>query len=250
MNQLSSRGNSPVTNAGAPGHATSSASTAPSFDTPAPTGLLPSLFKLILLVLPIAVGISYLGRWAQTGERDLLFKELIGSESRLPYAYRYTGGTALASEQRWLRLTPSPESPAEADGKPLPKVVLIGRFAAAMAAQRQFESAGLPTGEALAMQVEAWNKEPKSGFDGLIDRGTIAFGPYETDYVQIKRFRPGDEPFELLRINLTRGATGQLLEAHFAPGASPVDPNTLLPFLSALELPAPTAAPAPVTAEK
>lgn len=197
--------------------------------------LLASLRNLILLVLPIAVGISYLGRWAESGERDQLFEELLGSSEALPLGYLYAGGKALASEQRWLRLVPGPTSPASAEHGPLPAVVLIGRYGAALSAQRQFDLAGLPSGEALAKRVESFQKENQSGFDGLLGRGTIAFGAFETDYVHLVRYRSGEAPFELVRINLTQGDQGQLLEAHFPPDAS-ADPDALLPFLSALRL--------------
>jgi hypothetical protein len=201
--------------------------------------LLASLRNLILLVLPIAVAISYLGRWAESGERDQLFEELIGDQGALPLGYLYAGGKALASEQRWLRLVPGPDSPESGEHGPLPTVVLIGRYGAALSAQRQFDLSGLPSGETLAKRVENFEKDGKSGFDGLLGRGTIAFGPYETDYVHLERYRPGEPPFELIRVNLTQGDQGQLLEAHFAPKLD-AKPDALLPFLTTLRLnPAP-----------
>lgn len=202
-----------------------------------PESFLGALFAFVGLMLVVGVGVAIYGLRVQSADSRGLYEDLILEDAVLPYDFELVGGTAVAGKQRWIRF----ESAAQAERDPmLPEAVLIGRYPGPVAVRRQFETGRMPSGDTLAAREREWREAPaKKAFTGLLERGVLAFGPFETDFVRLRDFLPSGEFYDLVRIDLSVPGKSQLLVGHWPLGSEVSNEEALLPFLDVVRLPTP-----------
>lgn len=206
-----------------------------------PESFLGSLFALLALMLVVGLGVALFGLRVQNADSRELFGEVLVEDPVMPYGFELVGGTAVAGKQRWIRFErPEGSEPTTAAGAVIPEVVLFGRYPGPVAVQRQFETAGLPSGDSFARKQREWQEDSKKAFLGLLERSTVEFGPFETDYMRLRQFLDTGEFYDLIRIDLTLPDAAQLLVAHWPLGSEASEVDTLLPFFDVIRLPDPS----------
>lgn len=219
-----------------------------------PASLFGVLFVFLGLMAVFGLGVAVVGLNLQGADSRELFDELFVPGTELPFGLRYSGGTAVANKQRWIRL----ERPPEPDGLPperagdavppdavppevvLPEAVLVGRYAGPVAVARQFETEGLPSGRELAERRDEWLENDGQGgreaWTGLVDRGVVAWGPWEADYVHLREFLADGRFYDLIRVNLSTGAAGEILVGHWPLGVEGASVEPLREVLRVMRL--------------
>lgn len=216
---------------------------------PRPDTMFGVLVAVIVLAAIFGIGVAFVGLRVQGADSRELFEDLFAPGVELPMDLRFAGGTAVANKQRWVRLERSADGANGADGPEgagdgedtLPETVLIGRYAGPLPVSRQFETDRLPSGQRLAERRDRWIEKGEEGderedWTGLIDRGAVGFGPWEADYVHLREFQADGSFYDLIRVNLSTGSTGQILVGQWTPGDDGARVESLRPVLNALEL--------------
>ncbi len=205
-----------------------------------PEGLFSALFVVSALGLVVAFAIALIGMRIQRGDSDRLALELLPKELELPYGFLHSGGVAVANDQRWVRYARSPSAPAELDGQPLPEVILLARYRAVLAVERQFGIQGLVSGEELDRRKQQWSEHPEQGFDALLAKGNVPVGTagtLETDYIAVRSFSADGSFRDVVRVNLTTERDeGQMLVANWPLNVEGADIDLLRPILDLLQL--------------
>ncbi|MEZ5980153.1 MAG: hypothetical protein R3F34_18335 [Planctomycetota bacterium] len=199
---------------------------------PKPEGLLGSLFTFLAIGLVGATVIAVLGLRLQGGDVRALYDELLPDHATaLPLGLEYTGGTALAGDQRWVLLDREGE-----EREDLPTRVAIARYKSVGESRRLFQPDVRENNPRdLGMELEKWKKEPYR-FEATTRRGVVVFGAHETDWIQARHFQADGTFFDVIRVDLSVGMTGQVLFANFEAGYEGAKVEVLVPLLEQLHL--------------
>lgn len=227
-------------------NAAASAESAERTATPKPEGLLGAALGFVAVALVVGLAVATFGLKLGQGDVSELLSDVLPDAATvpLPLGLEHVGGTALAGESRWLVFERRKDLEAAAVDTRWPERVVFGRFGDALSARRLFDPVLGNVPRDLKEDLERWEKEPYR-FEAVTRRETLAFGTHETDYLVVRTFDKDRTFFDTVRIDLTVGQTGQVLDAMWPKGFEGADAKVLVPFLERLELPKPQEPSAP-----
>jgi hypothetical protein len=228
---------------GAQGSAAEPVSTGPPAQ-PKPEGLFTALFVIIGLVVVVGSAIAVFGLRVQNMDVMALYDDAFPGDEPIPMGLELVDGTALAGAQRWIVLRRPSATEGEDPTPELPVRVALGRMGDALPARRLFAPVAANLPRDLAKDLEKWEKEPYT-FEAVTRRGTVVFDGFETDYLVMRTFEDDGTFFDRVRVDLTVGNTGGVLDAEWARDHDGAEVGVLVPLLERIELPAadPDAAP-------
>lgn len=203
-----------------------------------PEGLLGALFVIVALALVLATGIAVLGLRIQSADAMALYTESFPGDEPLPLGLELVDGMAMAGEARHVvlrRSSAQDEPDAEVE---LPERVLLQRFGSALPATRQFAPNRENLPRDLTDDLEKWEEKPYR-FEAVTRRGTVQFAGVETDYIAERTFEADGTFFDSIRVNLTVGQKGSVLDAAWPSEFDGADVATLVPLLERIQLPEP-----------
>jgi hypothetical protein len=211
-----------------------------------PEGLLGAALGFVALALVVGLAIATFG--LKLGENDVsaLLADVLPdlAEEPLPLGLEHVGGSALAGESRWLVLERRADLAPEAVDANWPQRVVFGRFGDALSARRLFDPVLGNVPRDLREELEAWEKKPYR-FEAVTRREALTFGTHETDYLVVRTFEKDRTFFDTVRVDLTVGQVGQVLDAMWPTGFEGADAKVLVPLLERLVLPKPVVPAAP-----
>jgi hypothetical protein len=220
-------------------NAAASAESAERTAAPKPEGLLGAALGFVALALVVGLAVATFGLKLGQGDVSALLAEVLPDVATvpLPLGLEHVGGTALAGESRWLVFERKKDLDAAAVDSRWPQRVVFGRFGDALSARRLFDPVLGNVPRDLKEELERWEKEPYR-FEAVTRRETLAFGTHETDFLVVRTFDKDRTFFDTVRIDLTVGQAGQVLDAMWPKGFEGADAKVLVPLLERLVLPA------------
>lgn len=212
--------------------------------SPKPEGLFTALFVILGLVVVVGSAIAVFGLRVQNMDVMALYDDAFPGDEPVPLGLELVDGTALAGAQRWIVLRRPILEGTEDPTPELPTRVALGRMGDALPARRLFAPVAANLPRDLAEDLEKWEKEPYR-FEAVTRRGTVVFDGFETDYLVMRTFDDEGSFFDRVRVDLTVGNTGGVLDAEWTRGFEGAQVEVLVPLLERIELPAadPDAAP-------
>lgn len=184
---------------------------------------------LALLVLAGAVWWIGSGLFARPLDGAAEQRERFGEQAP-PFGLALDSAVRLPTGDSLVRFARAGEGPG-----PLDAVFLAYRSRQAATAQLAgtvLEGMGGPE-----QRLKEWEKEKASDWHFTRKRGDISFGAWSAKYLIERSYRKGGGWSEEARVDLSTGARGQVLFAHW-PFEVAVDEAELRTLLAALELPA------------
>lgn len=203
-----------------------------------PEGLVGAALGFVALALVVALTIATLGLKLGQNDVSALLTDVLPdlADAPLPLGLEHVGGTALAGESRWLVFERRAELGPEDVDVNWPQRVVFGRFGDALSARRLFDPVLGNVPRDLREELERWEKEPYR-FDAVTRRETLTFGTHETDFLVVRTFEKDRTFFDTVRVDLTVGQVGQVLDAMWPKGFEDADAKVLVPLLERLVLP-------------
>lgn len=214
-----------------------------------PEGLVGAALGFVAIAIVFGLVVAAIG--LRIGENDVsaLRAELLPDlEQRpLPLGLEWKGGSAMAGESRWLVFERAVAAGPEPGAATWPERIVVGRFGDALPARRLFDPVLGNVPRDLSEDLERWREKPYR-FEAVTRRETLAFGTHETDWLVLRTFEEDGSFHDTVRVDLTVGRVGQVLEARWPRGYEGADATVLVPFLERLVLPTPSAEPAAAAA--
>jgi hypothetical protein len=205
-----------------------------------PEGLLGAALGFVALTLVVGLAVATFG--LKLGENDVsaLLADVLPDVGTvpLPLGLEHVGGTTLAGESRWLVFERRKDLDTAAIDARWPERVVFGRFGDALSSRRLFDPVLGNVPRDLKEELERWEKEPYR-FEAVTRRETLTFGTHETDFLVVRTYDKERSFFDTVRVDLTVGQVGQVLDAMWPKGFEGADAEVLVPLLERLVLPAP-----------